>query len=329
MPDAARIAQANALEVPVTIQGSKIVEGTEQRELFTETTKTTLTFDNGAVLNLKARVLAGQSVFLRNEQSGREILCRVLESPPEGQTGYTDLEFTVHDPEFWATPAEKPAAAAQTSEIQEMNEAAGKSPVAASIREDLAPNYEEAPAPPPETPTPLPSSHLPETTEASPEPPEAVEPNDAKDEEQLAALLAKEAKRAAKRATAARESKQVEQAPGIRGCGEPERDNLGHRRQGKNIFDSGVSAARDAPTDHGQERGCRGNRRVRPDRGGDRFHMAHRARHIYSRRRSTVRSLHSISATCASRRCAAIASAGFGCCRGRTGHRARSVGIEE
>jgi len=59
MPDAARIAQANALEVPVTIQGSKIVAGTEQRELFTETTKTTLTFDNGAVLNLKARVLAG------------------------------------------------------------------------------------------------------------------------------------------------------------------------------------------------------------------------------------------------------------------------------
>jgi len=213
MPDAARIAQANALEVPVTIQGSKIVAGTEQRELFTETTKTTLTFDNGAVLNLKVRVLAGQSVFLRNEQSGREILCRVLESPPEGQTGYTDLEFTVHDPEFWATPAEKPAAAAQTSEIQEVNEAAGKSLVAASIREDLAPNYEEVPALPPETPTPLPSSHLPETTEASPEPPEAVESNDTKDEEQLAALLVREAKRAAKRATAAKETKQVEQAP--------------------------------------------------------------------------------------------------------------------
>ena len=66
--------QATALEIPVTIQGSKTVQGTEQRELFTETTKTTLVFENGAVVKLNARVSPGQCVFLRNDKSEREIL---------------------------------------------------------------------------------------------------------------------------------------------------------------------------------------------------------------------------------------------------------------
>jgi Gram-negative bacterial TonB protein C-terminal len=111
MPDAARIAQAQALEIPVTIQGAKTVEGTEHRELFTESTKTTLTFENGAVLNLRTRVKQGQSVFLRNDQSGKEILCKVLESPAEGETGYTDLQFTETAPAFWGVPAEESEAA--------------------------------------------------------------------------------------------------------------------------------------------------------------------------------------------------------------------------
>ncbi|HXY79156.1 MAG TPA: hypothetical protein VEI08_00820, partial [Candidatus Bathyarchaeia archaeon] len=112
MPDPARTADAKVLEVPVTIQGSKIIEATGQRELFTETTKTTLIFDNGAAVSLQARVVAGQSLFLRNEVTGREILCRVIESPANGQTGATDLEFTVPEAGFWdATPEEIQAAA--------------------------------------------------------------------------------------------------------------------------------------------------------------------------------------------------------------------------
>jgi Gram-negative bacterial TonB protein C-terminal len=103
--DSARTAQPTVLEVPVTIQGSKPVEGQEKRELFTETTKTTLVFANGAVVNLASRLLAGQCVFVRNENSGREILCKVLESRPAGPTNYTDLEFTAHDPNFWDAPA--------------------------------------------------------------------------------------------------------------------------------------------------------------------------------------------------------------------------------
>ena len=115
--DSARAAQATLLEVTVTIQGSKPVDGQEKRELFTETTKTTLVFANGAVVNLKSRLLAGQCVFLRNEISGREILCKVLESRQAGQTNYTDLEFTAHDPNFWEVKPEQAAAAPTAAEV--------------------------------------------------------------------------------------------------------------------------------------------------------------------------------------------------------------------
>jgi TonB family protein len=108
MPDAARVAQAMAVEIPVTVQGSKTADG-EGRELFRETTKTILAFDNGAVLKLQSKVLPGQSLFLRNEQSGSEAICKVVEAPAEGQEGYTELEFVAPHPEFWGIYGEKPA----------------------------------------------------------------------------------------------------------------------------------------------------------------------------------------------------------------------------
>jgi len=113
MPDPARTAEARVLEVPVTIQGSKIVEGSDHRELFTESTKTEMVLDNGALVNLKARVVAGQSLFLRNEQTGREILCKVVDAPKEGETGPTDLQFTVANPEFWGAESKQSEAAAE------------------------------------------------------------------------------------------------------------------------------------------------------------------------------------------------------------------------
>jgi TonB family protein len=113
MPNPARTDEAKALEVPVTVQGSKIVEGTDHRELFTETTKTEVVFDNGATLNLNARVVAGQSLFLRNEITGREVLCRVMEAPAAGTKGPTDLEFTVGETGFWDVTPEQIQAAAE------------------------------------------------------------------------------------------------------------------------------------------------------------------------------------------------------------------------
>ncbi|MGA7638670.1 MAG: hypothetical protein WCB00_17185, partial [Candidatus Acidiferrales bacterium] len=101
--------QPTPLEVPVTVQGATPVEGTDRRELFTEPAKTTLVFENGAVVNLKAKVVQGQCVFLRNERSGREILCKVLEWRKGGLGGYVDLEFTSRDPVFWEVTDEQAA----------------------------------------------------------------------------------------------------------------------------------------------------------------------------------------------------------------------------
>ncbi len=152
MPDAARIAQAQALEIPVTIQGAKIMDGTDRRELFTESATTTLTFDDGAVLNLRTRVKPGQSLFLRNDQSGQEILCKVLEAPPEGELGYTDLEFMETAPGFWeADPEESPAAG------EKPEAAAEKSESHAAAAEEPKPAAAEPQPPAPAQPTAAPA----------------------------------------------------------------------------------------------------------------------------------------------------------------------------
>ena len=114
MPDAARIAQAQALEVALVLQGAKPDNGTGQRELFTEQATTTLVFDNGAVLNLRSRLAVGQAVLIHNDQNGREILCKVLEAPPVGEAGFTDLEFTTADPDFWLVNAQQSDPGAQS-----------------------------------------------------------------------------------------------------------------------------------------------------------------------------------------------------------------------
>lgn len=113
MPDPARIAQAQVLEVPVIVQGAKTVEGTDRRELFTENAKTTLVFENGAVLNLRTKLTVGQVVFLHNEQNGREVLCNVIETPAEAEPGHTDLKFADVASDFWRTQSDQPEAAAE------------------------------------------------------------------------------------------------------------------------------------------------------------------------------------------------------------------------
>ncbi|MGA7852375.1 MAG: energy transducer TonB [Candidatus Acidiferrales bacterium] len=117
--------QPTPLEMPVTVQGATPIEGTDRRELFTETAKTTLVFENGAVVNLKAKVVQGQCVFLRNERSGREILCRVVEWRKGGVGGYADLEFTSRDPVFWEVTDEQ---AAQVAAAQQKAAAPAQTP---------------------------------------------------------------------------------------------------------------------------------------------------------------------------------------------------------
>lgn len=151
MAETPKSVQAAPLEVPVTIQGSRTVEGSDQRELFVESTKTTLVFDSGAVLSLKTKIAPGQCVFLRNEETGKEILCKVLESRQQGDSNYADLEFTVYEPDFWNGHAEAEEGAEKKSEAQKRVEAAVANLAASSKVESPAPVLEEA-----HTPAPLP-----------------------------------------------------------------------------------------------------------------------------------------------------------------------------
>jgi periplasmic protein TonB len=237
MADSAHIAQVTARQIPVTIQGSQIVEGTERRELFTESLKTALIFDNGAAVNLKARVARGQSLFLRNELSGREILCRVIESPPPGQIGCTDLEFTIHDPEFWSARPEPAADAADNSEAQQQEEkpATAESATAAPTVESPG----EASAPPPEAvPLTVPrgqeipgfSALLPQA-EAPAGPASVSQVDDARDAEQLAGIIAKYARAIAKRASAKTAANEAQQQLASNAAPQDETNSAPTRRQ--------------------------------------------------------------------------------------------------
>jgi len=194
MVDSVSSAQATPIEIPVTIQGARPVEGTARRELFTETTKTTLVFENGAVVNLNSRVSLGQCVFLRNDQSGREILCKVLKWRQVGQSGYTDLEFTAHDSGFWGVHAEQSSAAGQKPNAHKAIEALGDNPDATPMMESGALTNGEMPATFLRTATTPLACPLPLTTETLPEPTNGLDSSDAKGAELLPALTADDAR---------------------------------------------------------------------------------------------------------------------------------------
>src|SRR5258708_17908737 len=76
--DMAAKQQPVALEVPVTINGARTVEGSDKREPFSETTKTVLVFVNGAVIRLTSAVAPGVLLFLTHERIKEEVDCRIL-----------------------------------------------------------------------------------------------------------------------------------------------------------------------------------------------------------------------------------------------------------
>jgi TonB family protein len=111
--------QPVALEVPVTVNGARTVEGSDKREPFSETTKTVLVFGNGAVIRLGSPVSPGQLLFLTNEKTKKEVVCQVVKSKNyRNVSGYVELEFTESVVGFWGMrfPADRiapqPASAA-------------------------------------------------------------------------------------------------------------------------------------------------------------------------------------------------------------------------
>jgi TonB family protein len=110
------------LEVPVTVNGARTVEGSDKREPFSETTQTVLVFGNGAVIRLASSVAAGQLLFLTNDKTKKEVVCQVVKSKNyRNVSGYVELEFTEAVPGFWGmrfpgerVPAQPGAAAPAT-----------------------------------------------------------------------------------------------------------------------------------------------------------------------------------------------------------------------
>src|SRR5258708_8471320 len=96
-------AQPVALEVPVTVNGARAVEGSDKREPFSETTTTVLVLANGAVIRLSSSVAPGQLLFLTNDKTKKEVLCQVVKSKNYRSTSaYLALEFTEPFLGFWS-----------------------------------------------------------------------------------------------------------------------------------------------------------------------------------------------------------------------------------
>jgi protein TonB len=94
--------QAVALEIPVTANGARTVEGSNKREPFSETTKTVLVFGAGAVIRLTSSVAPGQLLFLTNERTKKEVVCQVVKSKNyRNVSGYVELQFTEPAVGFW------------------------------------------------------------------------------------------------------------------------------------------------------------------------------------------------------------------------------------
>jgi len=109
--------QPVALEVPVTVNGARTVEGSDKREPFSESTKTVLVFAHGAVIRLASAVAPGQLLFISNEKTKKEVVCQVVKSKSyRTVTGYVELEFTEPASGFWGMrfPTDRVAPAAST-----------------------------------------------------------------------------------------------------------------------------------------------------------------------------------------------------------------------
>ena len=94
--------QPVALEVPVTVNGARTVDGSDKREPFSEKSATVLVFGHGAVIRVSTTLAPGQLVFLTNEKSKKEVVCQVVKSKSDGgAVGYVELRFTEPAPGFW------------------------------------------------------------------------------------------------------------------------------------------------------------------------------------------------------------------------------------
>ena len=100
--DAPSRPQPVALEIPVTVNGARTVDGSDKREPFSESSQTVLVFPLGAVIRITTPLAPGQLVFLTNEKTKKEVVCQVVKSKSAGSgSNYVELQFTESANGFW------------------------------------------------------------------------------------------------------------------------------------------------------------------------------------------------------------------------------------
>lgn len=167
--DAAK-AQPVALEIPVTVNGARTIDGSDKREPFSEATQTVLVFGNGAVIRLTSSVAPGQLLFLTNEKTKKEVVCQVVKSKNfRNASGYVELEFTEPLAGFWGMrfPTDRMASAPANATPTAITtpSVASVPPVSAVAQKPVEQKVEQKPviAPPPSATPVKPISTVPST----------------------------------------------------------------------------------------------------------------------------------------------------------------------
>src|SRR5258708_9837229 len=140
-------AQPVALEVPVTVNGARAVEGSDKRDTFTETTTTVLVLVNGAVIRLSSSVAPGQLLFLTNDKTKKEVVCQVVKSKNyRSASGYVELEFTEPVLGFWGMrfPGERHPQAGSSLSAERKTDLNALSGTAGKGAEPKASSYADA-----------------------------------------------------------------------------------------------------------------------------------------------------------------------------------------
>jgi len=183
--------QPIALEIPVTVNGARTVDGSDKRVPFSESTQTVLVFPHGAVIRIAAPLVPGQLVFLTNEKTKKEVVCQVVKSKSTGAAGaYVELQFTEPSPAFWGLqipgasaappaprlvpPAAHPKSAAPSAPVAMKPPVAAKPATPAAI--SAPPPKPVSPPPPPTVahPAPVVAAHSGPVVPPSPVPPVSV-----------------------------------------------------------------------------------------------------------------------------------------------------------
>jgi TonB family protein len=163
--------QPVALEIPVTINGARTVDGSDKRVPFSESTQTVLVFPHGAVIRITTPLTSGQLVFLTNEKTKKEVVCQVVKSKSSGGTGaYVELQFTEPSLGFWGlqipggsvTPsAPRPVATSTNAANKPATHSDSVSAKPTVVAKPIAPAPVSAPPAKPVAPPPVPPAAIP------------------------------------------------------------------------------------------------------------------------------------------------------------------------